>query len=117
MSRPYTRITPQMFSAIKTLLKGGATQGEAANYMGISGNTVSRIAKAETFEEYTNIAYANGCGKGIPKGGLLTDDKQGGGTISANYQLNRIYELMKTQTETLTLISNKLAYIVEELTK
>jgi hypothetical protein len=104
-----------MFNAIKTLLKGGATQGEAASYMGISGNTVNRIAKAETFEEYTNIAYANGCGKGVPKGGLLTDDKQSGGTISANYQINRIYELLKTQNETLTIISNKLAFIVDEL--
>ena len=81
MARPYTRITPQVFSAVKTLLKGGATQGEAAQYMGISGNTVNRIARAESYEEYTNIAYANGCGKGVPKGGLLTDDRR-----AARYQ-------------------------------
>ena len=117
MARQYTKITPQVFNAVKTLLKGGATQGEAANYMGISGNTVNRIAKAETFEEYTNIAYANGCGKGVPKGGLLTDDKQKGGTISANYQMNRMYELLKQINETLTIMSNKLCFVVDELTK
>ncbi|MBO5959317.1 MAG: hypothetical protein J6Q65_04260, partial [Lentisphaeria bacterium] len=46
---------------------------------------------------------------------ILTDLRMQGGTISANYQINRMYELLKKQTETLTLISNKLAFIVCEL--
>ena len=40
-----------------------------------------------------------------------------GGTVSANYQMNRVCELLKEQNETLKLISNKLAFIVDELTR
>ena len=48
---------------------------------------------------------------------LLTDMQMKGGVLSANYQMNRMYDAMTKQNELLTLISNKLAFIVDELTK
>ena len=35
--------------------------------------------------------------------------------ICSNYQMNRIIELLKSQNELLALLSNKLAFIVDEL--
>ena len=49
------KLTARQFTAIKLLLKGGATQSEAATYMQVSANTVFWISKAETFEEYQTI--------------------------------------------------------------
>ncbi len=51
----WDKLTAKQFSAIKLLLKGGATQAEAASYMQVSANTVFWISKAETFEEYQTI--------------------------------------------------------------
>lgn len=116
----YNRVTESKYRAIKTLLNGGATAKEAAEYMACSEVTVYAIKKTENYTEFVNartertLSYKKTAKK---EEQVVTDDKQKGGTISANYQLNRIYELLKQQTETLTLISNKLAYIVEELTK
>ena len=115
MARPYTKITEQVFNAVKVMLKGGATQKEAAEYLRISYQTVNRIARSETFQEYVNMVYADGKNR-YTRTDTVTDDKQKGGTLSANYQINRIYEQLKTLNETMTIISNKLAFIVDELT-
>jgi uncharacterized membrane protein YjjP (DUF1212 family) len=113
-NRPYKRITETVFKSVKLMLKGGATQQEVAEYAGISVNTVYRISKAVDYEDYTTVVYHNG--RNTYPESRLQDDKQTGGTLSANYQINRIYDLMKRQTEFLALISNKLSFVVEELT-
>ena len=51
----WNKMTESKFKAIKTLLKGGATQKEAAEYMKVSANTAFWVNKAETFEEYVQI--------------------------------------------------------------
>lgn len=51
----WNKLTAGQFKAIKTILKGGATQREAAEYMSVSQNTVFWISKAETYEEYEHI--------------------------------------------------------------
>lgn len=126
----YNKITESKFSVIKILLNGGASVKEAAKYMGVSDVTVYAIKNAETFVEYKNIAAEkaiarkreiekNKAQKEQPKAEtpVVTDDRQKGGTISANYQINRIYEVLKRLDETMTLVSNKLGFIVDELTK
>ena len=118
-------ITGRMFDAVKLMIESGSDPREIADFMKISLMTVNRIAKSQDFAEYRNIvAYLaiNGRNskkkepeKKEPAEPIITDMKMQGGTISANYQINRIYEQLKKQTELLTLISNKLAFIVCEL--
>lgn len=57
MSRK-AHITSNMFNAIKIMLNGGATGKEVEEYLGVSDSTVSRIKKAETFEEYRQMCAA-----------------------------------------------------------
>ena len=115
-----------MFDAVKLMLESGSEPREIANFMKISVMTVNRIAKSQDFTEYRNIvAYLTINGRNSKKKEpekkepekepIITDMKMPGGTISANYQINRMYEMMKKQVELLTLISNKLAFIVCEL--
>ena len=51
----WNKLTARQFVAIKTLLKGGATQAEAADYMQVSPNTAFWVNKSETYEEYCQI--------------------------------------------------------------
>ena len=101
--------------------------------MGVSLATIGRIKQAANYEEYkslTGTAMYLATQKNkkqkeekpepitqAPAPAPVVEDlKLPGGTMSASYQLNRIYELQKKQVETLILISNKLAFIVDELT-
>lgn len=120
------RITENIYNAVKMILKGGATAQETADAMGISTNSVYRINKSGTYSEYVNLAYMNGSARYRATTKEETEQKaepiaepmkQQGGTLSAGYQINRIYELLKQQNEILTLLSNKVAFIVDELTK
>lgn len=128
------RITENIYNAVKMILKGGATAQETAKSMGISTNSVYRINKSGTYAEYVNLAYMNGSAryreatkqetkqeteqKAEQKAEAIAEPvKQQGGTLSAGYQFNRIYEVLKEQNEILRLLSNKVAFIVDELTK
>ena len=48
----YDKVTKSMFLAVKTLLKGGASPKEAAEYMKLSTVTVYRIKETENYDEY-----------------------------------------------------------------
>ena len=124
------KVTQKLFDCVKTLIDSGATYEEISAFLKISKYTVGRINKAQDLAEYkhnTSAAAwmakrdANLAKKNAEKiepektAPVLTDMKMPGGTISANYQVNRMYELLKKQTETLIQISNKLAFIVCEL--
>ena len=112
-------ITPQLFNAVKTLLAGGATQTEAAEYMGLSRPTVQRIAVSEDLEEYKSITYEKTAHYYASKNHKKEEppQEQKPNLLAGNYTLNRLYELMKEQNELLKCISNKLAFVVDELTK
>ena len=116
-----TRITENIYNAVKLILKGGAKTTEAAEAMGISVNSVHRIRKAESYADYVNFAYMNGSNRYRKAQEEPKEEKeelkQPGGTLSSAYQMNRIYEALKEQTELLKLLSNKVAFIVDELTK
>ena len=119
-----TRITENIYNAVKLILRGGAKTKQAAEAMGISVNTVHRINKTESYQEYVNLAYMNGSAwyREQEKQDKKPEEKieplkQAGGQLSSGYQLNRIYEALKEQNELLKLLSNKVAFIVDELTK
>lgn len=128
-------IDEKKFKAVKMLLKSGTEWKEVADYLDIGVSTVGRINAAETFEEYKNMLAAMAMRRKTPAPApapepvpapapvvqiqpapQIQDEKYPGGTISANYRINKMYEMMKEQTEYLKLISNKLAFIVDELT-
>lgn len=124
------KITKETYTAVKFMLKGGASVNETAFNLGISTNSVNRIRNSETFEEYVENArlggsarYRENIKKQIEKTTAdkteqtpVEDLKQPGGTLSGNYQINRIFEQLKQTNDTLKLISDKLAYIVQQLT-
>ena len=105
-------VTESMFKAVKTLISGGASYKECAEYMQIGYSTVCRIASAETFDEYRQIIAAINIKINESKKKAEEPKPVNGTSI---YQTNRVIELLKQQNELLTIVSNKLAFIVEQL--
>lgn len=110
-----TKITENIFRAVKIILNDGRGTAEAAEIMGISRNSVLRIAKADNYVEYVNNTYIDGL-KQKPEGKPETEKtpETGGKTIvvqASHYML----EEQKRTNELLSSISKKLAFIVEEL--
>lgn len=130
-------MTIKIYSAVKVLLESGANYKEIANFMKLSSDTVSRIANSKDFDEYrhnVNAYYFMKKQKAQEKAAkakqpekkeepkpaeqaqpLVQDIKLPGGTLSASYQFNRLYDVLKSMDETMKIISNKLAAIVDEL--
>lgn len=137
----WNKLTARQFSAIKMLLKGGATQVEAADYMQVSSNTVYWVGKAETYEDYLhNVAErqlerkqvaaikakqekaqkakevaekvgavpASQLAKQIPQ---VVEHKQTVQITATHYMTEELREIK----EVLKCISNKLAFIVNDL--
>ena len=135
----WNKVTESKFKAVKMLLKGGASVREVVEYLQVSESVVYGIKKVETYEEYVNVrttleleakqvaaikakeakrvAEKVGADPAAQIAPIVTDDKQPGGTLSANYQMNRLFELVKKQVELLELLNNKVAFVVDELTK
>lgn len=122
-------ITEKTFNAVKILLKGGAKAAEISDYLGISRSSIDRIKASETFEEFLEARRAAAFMAKKAAEEKLKEEKQkeeepAGGTseqvirkeqsvtIIANHYMA---EELRKQTELLTLISNKLAFIVEQL--
>ena len=141
-----TKVTRTMYDCVKLMLKSKASAEDIVGYFNISKSTVYRILNSETFDEYHErvradlymkqkkakeaqeakekaeaeaVAKAVSAVPAAPAAAqpVLTDMQMKGGALSANYQMNRMYDAVKQLNETMTLISNKLAFIVEELTK
>ena len=130
------KVTESKFNAIKLLLKGGATLDECAKYMDVSSSTVSIIKKSDTYEEYkqncymTSSAYRNKMAAIKAKEEKAKEEQakeeaapvepvtkvihEQSVTIQATHYM---MEEMKKTNELLKLISSKLAFIVDELTK
>lgn len=123
----WNKLTAGQFKAIKTLLKGGASQKEAAEYMQVSTATTNLVARAETFEEYLhNQAERQLTRKQVAAIKVKETEKEKAEekpapqviehrqtvTIQATHYM--MQELQK-MNETLSLISRKLAFIVDDL--
>ena len=114
------KVTPKVFACVKTLLNGGAMVKEVSDYMGLSGWTVHKINKSETYEEYRQIIEEETSKRKekyntpveAKKPAIQAPDSVG----DKVYGANRICELLTHQNELLKGIMNKLAFIVDELT-
>jgi hypothetical protein len=128
MENRMAKVTETMFNAVKLMLRGGATLKECSEYMGISTGTVQVIKVSETFEEYKNNMFLRSRkSKGkwpekkpeekekapAPEQPAQVVEHRQTVTIQATHFM--MEELRKTN-ELLTLISNKLAFVVDELT-
>jgi transposase-like protein len=119
----WNQLTESKFKAIKTLLKGGATQKEAAEYMKVSPNTAFWVNKAETFEEYVQINASRHLEKRqVAAIKAKEDNKETPAPQVVEYRQNvtiqATHYMMQKLEETNALlkqISNKLACIVEDL--
>ena len=133
-----TYVTLNIFNAVKILLNGGASRKEAAEYMNISKGTVDRIAISETFEEYRQLVNAYHYKKKAEaekkakekaekaEQAEATQDtvqpaqqeqpKQIVHNVTVQATHYMMQEMQKTN-ELLKFISNKLGFIVDELTK
>lgn len=113
------KVTESLFKAAKTLIKGGATNKEVAEYLCISPWTVNEIKKSEDYTEYRNNVHARYAEskkkpaqiqENIPN---IVEHRQ-----SVTIQANHYVEMeLKKHTEILTLISNKIADIMENVEK
>ena len=97
---------------------------EICEYLKISATTVQRIRKAESLEEYKSMTYvavrAARAGEKkepepepAPQVQEVIHKHEQSVTLVANHYMA---EELRKQTQLLTLISNKLAFIVDELT-
>lgn len=112
------KIDTKAFKAVKTMLSGGATIEETSEFLGVSPATVSRIRSAETYEEYLHIIaamYTKKKAKEKQESKPVAEPAPTPTSLNQGYLNNRIYELLKEQNEMLKLISNKMAFIVEQL--
>ena len=113
-----TKITKNIFSAIKTLQQGGAKPGEAAGYMNISPSQAGRIFKCESFEEYENETFK--IVQAMRGEKQNSDKKEQSKEVHHTVEIQATHYMMeelKKQTKLLETISNKIAFIVDELVK
>ena len=126
------KVTKGIFDAAKLLIENGANNTEVAKYLKVSTDVVSFIRRSETYEEYQTIMYEYSLkqrqraaaikAKETPKEEppqivaqtpppQIIEHRQTV-TVQATWQMTQ--EMQKTN-ELLKQISNKLAYIVDEL--
>ena len=126
----YNKMTESKYTAIKILLNGGATVKEAAQYMQVSTAVVYGVKNTSDFAEYCqnsaerdarrkqNAAIrikAEQAAKEAAKEPERQPERQPGTAMTSTYQMNRMYDALRAQNELLKLISEKLAFIVEQL--
>jgi hypothetical protein len=112
----WNKMTESHYNAIKILLENGASIDEAAKYMKCHRNTVLRINKSESFEEYTQIVTEINAKRNQVAAikAKQEEQKPQGQTVTIQANFLMMEEMRKTN-ELLKLISNKLAFIVDEL--
>lgn len=113
-------VNEKNYETTKKMLNAGMTKNDVVEISGFSGWTVGYIKRSRDFEDYCRIIREVKKPKGekaAPKGNeVVVDDIQmSGGRLSGAYITNRLFSLMEEQNATLKLISEKLAFIVEQL--
>lgn len=140
----YAKVTENKFKAVKILLASGATHNECADSMGLGVSTVGTINRSETYEEYRNATYIRSAyvrkkmreaaesanedsqediAPAVDESEKEEQNKDQQTQIVEHRQTVTIQathymmEEMRKTNELLALISNKLAFIVDELTR
>lgn len=123
------KVTKGVFDAVKLLLQSGATASEIKKYFNICGDVVGWIRQAETYEEYTNANYERNQRRieNRQKAAIAAKAKeqqaeqqtaQPAQDVKQTVMVQLPYILtqeIKRQNELLEAISNKLAFIVQDL--
>lgn len=104
-------IDEKTFWAMKTMLNGGAKGTEVAEYFGFSVQTVCLVNKSSDLDEY-HQKKAEKKAKQKKESEPVKTEVNRMVTIQGSHY---IMEELRKQNELLTLISNKLAFIVEQL--
>ena len=116
------KVTENMFSAVKLMIAGGAKEAEVCKYMGIGKATYYRIKSAETFAEYKSIVTAiaisnkekNEKSKNAPKAEENPPAvvHQSVTVQATHYMMEKLDKII----ELLTVMNNKIGFVVDELT-
>ena len=106
------KITQESFDDAKIMLKYGMTQREVAKRIGVCENTIYFVNKSDNYTEFQKYRHDRRISK--------KEEPEEGKVIKHNYNVtiqatHYMEEQQKKTNELLTLISNKLAFIVEEL--
>ena len=137
----YQKVTENKFKAIKILLNSGATYAEISESFGVSDYVTRFVKTSETFEEYKHKMYINSSGyrKKVAAEQKKKEAEEKAAAEKAEQEGKKAYsepevqvvehrqsvqiqathfmmEELREMKELLKGISNKLAYIVEELT-
>ena len=131
------KVDQRMFDCVKIMIKGGAKRQEIADYMKLSEATVKRIDYSENLEEYQAMCAAislkakrqvnekrereqkaaaqqpESKPQPEPQVQVVKHEHQQTITMVANHYM---MEELKQQTEYLKVISNKLLFLIDELT-
>ena len=144
--KSYAKITERKFQCIKILLESGSTYKEVSEYMECSQATVGRIKFAASYQEYLDTMAAEQRASKAKRRAALAAAEKAAKALETAKNVNSVpaetakeenkpepqvvehrqtvqiqathymmQEMQKTN-ELLKLISNKLAFIVEELT-
>ena len=117
------------FNCVKIMLRAKAPYAEIEKYLGVSKATIGRISGCESFEEYRQMMTAAAIAyrqkkeqekpQEQPEEQPEAKPEQPEKVVRYNVTIQATHymeEQQKRTNELLTLISNKLAFIVEELT-
>lgn len=110
------KVDEKLFETVKLLLTGGGQRQKVADLVGVSIATVGRIAQADTYQDYLALlsgrstAYAERTKNETSQSN--SQDTEHRVTIVAD---RFMAEKLDKQIELLTVISNKLIFIVEAL--
>lgn len=105
------KVTKDVFDMVKLLLNGGATVAKVAELTRVSTWTVYCIRRAKDLDDYFVISHKEPKRKEQKPPEIVEKP-----AVSGSWTLERIFDEAKKQTALLTAISDKLAYIVVELT-
>ena len=117
------KVTKGIFDAAKLLIENGANNTEVAKYLKVSTDVVSFIRKSETYEDYQTFMYEYSLKQRQRVAAIKAKEEPKEEpkekpevkqtiVVQATWQMTQ--EMQKTN-ELLKQISNKLAYIVDEL--
>ena len=123
------KITKGIFDAAKILLNGGATNAEVEKYLKVSKDVVTLFRRAETYEEYQAMMFEKSQRQKQQKrvAAMKANEEPKPETKTADVpaaEVNRVVTVqlshyvmteIQKQNELLTGISNKLAFIIDEL--
>lgn len=122
------KVTKGIFKAIKILLDSGESQTNCAEQFDLSRQTMRLINMSETYEEYKHNSIVNSTQYKKKMAAIKAKDNEAFERDEptqqvANYKptiqiqaTHYMMEELRKQNELLAGISNKLAFIVEELT-